>query len=534
MKKFLWFVLIFALAPLGRASSGDEFFRAMEDEMARSKNELRLEGNPDPYYIVYRLKVMHTPFVVKASMGSLYRTQTNARPVVNAGVLLSSGNGKQDSFGVEGNHWFTQRDVGQSYDALRHRLWELTNEAYLAASDLYARKEAYRRRKAQGNGEVDFIPGEQSVYTEEAPRLPSLDKEQLQNFAKALSAKGKNLPLMYDFYVEISPEQTERYFLNNLGGKVRYGWACITATWRAKFRTQTGYNLQLERKIVFDASEDWQPRLEEAVDEFIKHLRQIQTAKMGEAYIGPVLLMPAAAAQMWDRAFVKNMIEFSPIVSSYGTETSGGSFKDKMNLRVVSPEVDVYDKPFLRTYNGQRLKGFTIRDEEGVTPQELTLIKDGFLREIPTSSRPFKKGILSNGHGRSLQEFPREALTNVIVKPHHPLSPKALEDRLLEMCRAQELPYCYIIHDLNEEMLERDMMERIYTSDGHKEPVTGLEIETTFSPRLLRDIRAAGDEATVLNTKQNISIVTPAVLLEEMELVPTDKKPERPPLVPKP
>ena len=78
------------------------------------------------------------------------------------------------------------------------------------------------------------------------------------------------------------------------------------------------------------------------------------------------------------------------------------------------------------------------------------------------------------------------------------------------------------------------MMERIYTSDGHKELVMGLEIETTFSPRLLRDIRAAGDESSVLNTKQNISIVTPALLLEEMELVPTDKKPERPPLVPKP
>ncbi|MBO4674892.1 MAG: hypothetical protein J5601_02245 [Elusimicrobiaceae bacterium] len=534
MKKFLWFVFVLIFSSVGRASSGDEFFRAMKDEMARSKSELRLAGNPDPYYIVYRLKVMYTPFVVKASMGALYRTETNSRPAVNAGVLLSSGNGKQDSFGVEGNHWFSQRDVGQSYDALRHSFWEQTNEAYLAASDLYARKEAYRRRKTTDKTNVDFIPGKQSIYVEEPTQLPPLDKEQLQNFAKALSAKGKNLPMVYDFYVELSPEQTERYFLNNLGGQVRYGWACVTATWRANFRTQAGYNLQLERKVVFDAAEGWQPRLEKAIDEFIAHLQQIQTAKTAEAYIGPVLLMPAASAQMWDRTFVKNMIEFSPLVASDGTETSGGSFKDKIGLRVVSPEVDVYDKPFLRTYDGRRLKGFTIRDDEGVTPQELTLIKDGFLREIPTSSRPFKEGIRSNGHGRSLQEFPRETLTNVIVTPHHPLSQKELEARLLEMCREQELAYCYIIHDLSEEMLERDMMEKIYTSDGHKEPVTGLEIETTFSPRLLRDIRAAGDEPAVLNTKQNISIVSPALLLEEMELVPTDKKPERPPLVPKP
>ena len=356
----------------------------------------------------------------------------------------------------------------------------------------------------------------------------------MQDFAKALSAKGKNLRDVYDFYVELSPEQAERYFLNNLGGQVRYGWAAVTATWKALFRTQTGYNLQLERQVIFDASSDWQPRLEKAIDEFIVHLQKMQSAQTAEAYIGPVLLMPAAAAQMWERTFVKNMIEFSPLVASDGTETSGGSFKDKIGLRVVSAEVDVYDKPFLREYNGWRLKGFTIRDDEGVTPKELTLIKDGYLREIPTSSRPFKKGIQSNGHGRSLQEFPRETLTNMVVVPHHPLSQEALESRLLEMCRAQELAYCYIIHDLSEDILERDMMERIYTSDGHKEPVMGLEIETTFSPRLLRDIRAAGDESSVLNTKQNISIVTPALLLEEMELVPTDKKPERPPLVPKP
>ncbi len=534
MKKFLWFVFILVFVPLGRASAGDEFLRAMKDEMARSKKELRLAGNPDPYYIVYRIKIIHTPFVVKANMGSLYRTETNSRPVVNSGVLLSSGNEKQDSFGVEGNHWFTKRDVGQSYAALRHSLWELTNEAYLTASDLYARKEAYRRRKAAGKTNVDFIPGEQSVYTEEPPQLPALDKEQLQDFAKALSAKGKNLRDVYDFYVELSPEQAERYFLNNLGGQVRYGWAAVTATWKALFRTQTGYNLQLERQVIFDASSDWQPRLEKAIDEFIVHLQKMQSAQTAEAYIGPVLLMPAAAAQMWERTFVKNMIEFSPLVASDGTETSGGSFKDKIGLRVVSAEVDVYDKPFLREYNGWRLKGFTIRDDEGVTPKELTLIKDGYLREIPTSSRPFKKGIQSNGHGRSLQEFPRETLTNMVVVPHHPLSQEALESRLLEMCRAQELAYCYIIHDLSEDILERDMMERIYTSDGHKEPVMGLEIETTFSPRLLRDIRAAGDESSVLNTKQNISIVTPALLLEEMELVPTDKKPERPPLVPKP
>lgn len=535
MKKYILLGILFTAFPLMATPLPDHpFFRAMQDEMQRSLQQLRMEGSPRPYYIVYKVDRNTRPVAVGSVFGEITMRQYNA-PVITTNVLLSVGNQKQDSFGTEGNYWNWHRWVGNSYEDIRHALWDSTNVAYLRASRLYKNKQSYLRKKAVVQPFPDVIPGPQGTHVDEKIPEISVDASALEALAKRLGAQGKKYPFIEQLELWLTPEQYQSFWLNSLGAYAYVNLNFMNVDFDLSWHTKDGFERTISQSWRMNMQEEgWEQTLEKQIDTFLKNAQKMYEAKQGTAYIGPVLLSAPAAARLWQESFVKNMGEFGTLISADGKEKNSGSFKDKLGLRVVAPSIDVYDQPSLRTYNHQILAGFSPLDDEGVVPQELTLIKDGFLRDIPTSSRPFKKGIGTNGHGFAPQGFPREYLTNVVVEPHQPLEEDALEEKLLEMCRAQELEYGYILHGLNEGDNGVALAERIYVADGHKEPVYGLRIETDLGPRLLRDIRGAGKEKAVFKTDNSQTILSPALLLEEMELVPTDKKPDRKPFVPKP
>ena len=50
-----------------------------------------------------------------------------------------------------------------------------------------------------------------------------------------------------------------------------------------------------------------------------------------------------------------------------------------------------------------------------------------------------------------------------------------------------------------------------------------------FRSRALRDILAAGDESDVYS-----NVITPALLVDEIELLPSDRRPDRKPFIARP
>lgn len=534
MKKYILSSLLVISLPLMASSLPDHpFLQAMQDEMQRSVQQLKMDGSPRPNYIAYRVESNDRPSSVGGVFGEPVIVQHN-QPIISTSVLVSVGDNKQDSFGIDGNYWDVQRWVGNSYGDIRHALWTSTNSAYLRASRLYKNKQAYLRKKDIQHPFPDFVAGPQSTFADEKVPEQKIDEAYLKELVKRFGAKGKKYPFMEQFELWLTPEQYKWFWINNLGGQAYINFNVIYVDLDLSWRTKDGFEKTFTVSWRLDAQQDWEQTLEKQLDRVLGNAQKMYEAKKGDSYIGPVLLKATAATRLWQEAFVKNMGEFGTLISADGKEGASGSFKDKIGLRVVSPLIDVYDKPFLRSYNGMVLAGFSPLDDEGVEPQELTLIKDGFLREIPTSSRPFKEGIRTNGHGFAPQGLLREYLTNVVVEPHQPLAEAELEKKLLEMCREQGLEYGYILYSLNADDSGVTLAERIYVADGRKEPVYGLKIETAIGPRLLRDIRAAGDKKSVRNPKEPLSIISPALVLEEMELVPTNKKPDRKPLVPKP
>lgn len=548
MRKFLTlFCLLGVLVPAAAGKPSPKlpdniYFRAMQDEMKRTLQELRAKDSPNPYYVAYKL--MRTVYWEKdASFGELYPSSEAPQTRLDALVLLGIGSDKSDQLGFASDHFYYEpqfiKSVPNSYEGIRRALWERTNAEYLAASDAYVQKQAYKRQKALPDTLPDVTPAPQAAVFEDAEEFSLPDMKKWEETIKKLSAKGKDLSWIENFTVSFKIEREETYYLNSLGGAYQIPFTKTDLKLKARFRNQDGYLQEAEDTIQlagFDAPDE--KALEEKTDAFLVDAAQMYNAYKAEAYLGPVLFRPAAAAQFVQQQFVWNVENVKPLLSNrYENDESSGLFRDKKGMRVISNVVDVIDKPLLREYQGKPLVFMPV-DDEGVPSQNLQLTSQGRLRVLPQTRRPLGENHQSNGHARmNFYTYPRESLTNTFVEPKMPLSEKELEEEFLAVCQDWELEYCYqidVYENINDSLVNRAW--RVYAQDGRKVPAFGLDLRNLYS-RSLRDIIAAGDDKEVIYFQRAYgpsTIVSPSLLLEEIEILPSDVKPDKPPFIDKP
>ena len=561
MKKWLIGVMLGSLCMAGNAAAlpDNMYFKAMQAEMQRSLKGLHRPGVAKLFYIAYKLENIQTGPTVRGSLGALYPS-TRRDDSLTAYVWVDIGTPKQDSLGYQHDAYYAQHayrprretEVSKSYQGLRHSLWFLTDQAYAFASETYQQKQAYRRKK-QTDTKVsvpDFMPQKQGSYNGEIRPLPAYTQagqNELKQWVQELSCKGQEYPFLEQFLVEITPLQREEYYLNSLGGYYQWALPAVRVEWTARFRNQDGFKQQRQQTL-------WLPDLTAASKElvntyntdFLQQLQQLYHAKKGKAYVGPVLLAPAAAAKFMGQLFVENMQHLSPVLSAAGPDPQAGLFGNKENMWVISQVVDVQDKPLWNNYRGTPLWGFAPVDDEGVQAQELTLSFQGRVADFPRSSRPFNnQQVPSNGHARmTYTSLPRERLTNILVRPKEPLGKTELEAQFMQTCQSLDLEYCYILYDLPDNLSEKQEVPwalQVNTKDGTRQFVYGLELDG-LTPRALRDIKAAGNDFTAIPLTPDAfspqlpqqSIVTPSLLVEEWEMVPNQKQPDKAPFVPRP
>lgn len=548
MRKFLTLLcLLGCLVPADAGKPAPKlpdniYFRAMQDEMKRTLQELRAKDSPNPYYVAYKL--MRTVYLEKAaSFGELYPSSEAPQTGLDAIVMLGIGSDKSDQLGFQSDRFYyypgSIRNIPDSYEGIRRVLWKITDSEYLGASDLYVQKQAYKRQKALPDTLPDVTPAPQAAVFEEVKNFSFPDMEKWEKTIKKLSAKGKDLSWIENFTVSFEIKRKETYYLNSLGGAYQIPFTKTELKLKARFRNQDGYLQEAEDTIQlarFDAPDE--KALEEKTDAFLVDAAQMYNAYKAEAYLGPVLFRPTAAAQFVQQQFVWNVENVKPLLSNrYENDESSGLFRDKKGMRVISNVVDVVDKPLLREYQGKPLVFMPV-DDEGVPSQDLQLTSLGRLRVLPQTRRPLGENHQSNGHARmDFYTYPRESLTNTFVEPKTPLSEKELEEEFLSVCRDWELEYCYQIDaydDAAGNLVNRAW--RVYAKDGRKVPAFGLDLRNVYA-RSLRDIIAAGDnqEVTYFHLSYGYStVVAPSLLLEEVEILPSDVKPEKPPFISKP
>lgn len=537
---FCFFAYSLCAAPL----PDNVYFRAMQDEMARTKKELRVKGSAKPFFIAYKL-IEQNSQSFKASFGAPYASDPQPKTSLRALVYLYSGDAKDNSSGFynDAYYYFPVKtfQVPSSYEGIRRALWNGTDLFYARDAATYEKKMAYKRQKNITDGLPDFTKAPQGVFVEEIPAFEGAGAQEYQKVADELSALGKQLPYAELFLVSLNLGRQDFYFLDSEGDFYQYSLPTASLRLRVNLRTREGYKETLTQRIALESGKPLdRADLLQKTQAFAARAEQMYHAKKAEPYLGPVLLEPEAAGGFFNQLFVRGARYSKPLLFEQSeTDPTAGQFKDKLGMRVMSHLFDVYDRPRLRQYQGQPLAAFMPVDDEGVPAQDLQLVQSGKLTALPSTRSPIPGQKQSNGRARMTEwMLPRAGLTQVFFEPKNPSAPAEMENKLLKRCRELELEYCYIFPrfpSIRDGQGELNFAERIYTSDGRKEPVYGLRLEGVTA-RSLRDVLAAGDDAqasyfTDPETDMVVSVVAPSVIVDELEILPTQRKPDRKPFV---
>jgi TldD protein len=241
-----------------------------------------------------------------------------------------------------------------------------------------------------------------------------------------------------------------------------------------------------------------------------------------------------------------------------------------MGARVLPDSFDVVDDPTQKEWRGKALFGSYDVDREGVMAKPLHLVEKGALKSFLLTRQPVRGFEGSNGRAR----LPGRGSTNVadisnlFVSSSETVPAADMKKKLVELIQSRNKPYGIIVRKMDypstatAEELQRLMqgsqgtahpvsmpllVYKVYP-DGREELVRGLRFRG-FNARSLKDILAAGDDATVFDFLDSTApfdlvgyasftteacVVAPSILIDDLELHPVEDELPKLPVVPAP
>jgi TldD protein len=574
----------------------DQTLRAMRAEMARSKTrlELKIPGTDDPvrpYYVEYRLLDLEVREVVAEFGALLTSTHTRNRFMK---VEARVGNYKLDSSNFVSDEGFrgfigSTGSVGidRDYNSLRQDLWIATDQAFKEAVETYSRKRAYLSSLARQSDIDDFSQAEplQQIEPLVAPDWTNRNWDQE---ARDSSAALRAFPQVNESRVTYYLVYATEYLLTSEGTEIRANRSF--AAIEAGLESLADDGMPLNN---FYAAYAPKPADVPGVDAVRKNLNvagselmALRAAPTAQDYTGPVLFQARAAAPLLAQILGPAMngarppLAFQPVMEQLLTGLGGKSdWVGRIGARVLPPSVTLVDDPGAKDFRGAPLMGKFTVDEEGVRAQKVTVVENGNIKELLMSRRPGPDSDKSNGHGRAaFLNDAKPTMSNLFFTSTDTLSPAELKKKFLDECRAEKLPYCIEVRQMDNPSLsllhQEDFSEllasfgggagtgdrlpllvyKVYPQDGREEMIRGSRI-VGLNTRALRNLGGVGNDNFVYNYMQSqvngfagtalgaygsangglpASIVAPSLLFEEVEVRGARGEPKRLPLLPAP
>ena len=524
--------------------AGDKVFSAMKDELSRSMEKLDMDKLGKPYFLAYHVGDGHS-FSVTAGFGAV--ENLNSSDYRRLKVDLRTGSSRFDNSHYAPNVWDGYRAetdwniaLDENYDALRFAVWAATDKAYKKALETLSKKKAFVESKNMEELYDDMTP--QAPYELYRPfAAERLDEALWRENIRKVSAVFLKYPEVKSSSVRLFFDSGGVRYLNSEGSAYKQPSCVGTVSIAASGYAPDGFRLNASHTDNFCLAKD-APALEKLLaraDELGQDLVRRSKSEPIKAYIGPVLFEKDAAGKFFETLLVNNLANPREVWTEknrWSSETMfrrAGELVERVGMRVTSPFLNVVDDPTARYHEGVPLAGFYEVDDEGVPAQKVKLVSKGKLSEYYMSraaTRDFRK---SNGHGRAdFTEYPQGCPANAFIipedNPARVLSMPELKKKFLDLCREQELEYCLLVKGLDN-MYSPFSAWKVYP-DGREEPVHGIEF-TGVGLRALRDITAVSKETYVYNLAWTIpgTIVTPSILVQEMEIKKTEEKPEKKP-----
>jgi predicted Zn-dependent protease len=517
----------------------DQIFKAMLQELDRTRNELQLKGFEKPFFIQYRLEDVDT-FDTRAEFGASEGSSRTRQRV--ARVTVRVGDYKTDSSGQRGDGAVQLVSLSEDPIAIRSALWNATDQAYKNALSAFAQKQA-ELKQVQSPPQADDFSKEKPVVVLEQPRTLVVDETAwVERVARAsglfltdptVKSGAKNVQYSTaGFHARASTQ----WLVNTEGTIVRKsseGYQEVFAV-----GTQAEDGMRLDRSYASSGVAlkdlDTQEAFDKRAVAQIASLSELRAAPLvDEEYHGPVLLSSDASSDVLRALVASGVTATRPRL---GTEArTNGPFASSYHARVLPEFMDVVDDPGLKTFDGKDLVGAYDVDDEGVPGQAVKLITGGKLQNYLLGREPVRDFTESNGHGRAAVAGPaRPAIGVLKITAASGVSDEELNRKLLDMAKDRGLKSAYYVETLGGALLPR-LLYRVDV-DGKRQLVRGAVLDDLDQRALRSSVEAAGKELWVANYMGEVpeTVLAPALLLSDVTVKRANEKNEKLPFCPPP
>jgi TldD protein len=572
-------------------SESDKTLHAMHDELERNRTRLQLPGVEKPFYLEYRLMDLDVR-AVTSSFGALISTSTTRNRFMSVDVRVGDYHLDSSNFisedGFQGFLGSTgEVGIDRDYNSLRQDLWLATDQAYKQAVTQMSLKQSFLRSLTK--------PPEIDDFSQAAPLVkidphaePDWTSRNWEDESRAASLALTNFPHLSGARVNYYMIYVTYYLMNSEGTTIRSSRSLAAIEAALDTTADDGMSLH-DYYAVYVAKPADLPdpsAVGAALAQTGTELMTMRQSPLMQDFTGPVLFDPPAAGSLLAQALAPSLSGARPPLSTMPAfdeiiERMGGrsEWSGRVNTRVLPANVTLVDDPTLKEFNGQPLLGSYDVDDEGVKAQRVELVENGSLKNLLMSRRPGPDFSASNGHARSaLLSDTRPLASNLFLQSNGGLDQAALKKKFLDACRDDGHEWCLEVKSMDNPALSSIRQEdfsdflggiaggvasgeriplvvyRVYVSDGHEEMVRGGHIEG-LQLRAIRNILGIGDDETVFPYMQNTqggfagtalgafgsanggipsTVVTPSLLLDEIEFRGFHGEPRRLPLVPAP
>jgi TldD protein len=506
-----------AMVAAHAAAKGDGLLEALLTELDRSKAQLKMDQVQPPYFVEYRVSEVED-IGAEAAFGALRENQHIHVRVLR--VVVRIGDYKQDSHFGRSQGESSLLPLDNDPIALRHQIWLATDDAYKAAGQGLAEKQAALKQfSVDPNPVDDFAKAPQMIAVEPTVSL-KVDEVGWKKTLEDVTNLYRQYPDAQSVTASARFTAVNEYLVNSEGTVTRSGKTTYSVSLSSSAQAADGMRLGRSPAFMVARAEEL-PTREKLMGEAKKMLDTIvalrQAPIVEEEYRGPILFAADAANDIVASLIGQNVLGQKPQLGKPNRTT--GAFATSYKARVLPNFLSVVDDPTMTEFQGKSLVGSYSVDSEGVKAQTVNAIENGTLANY----------LIGPGSP------PGPSLGVLLVKSSEAQPAEELKKKVVQMVTDQGKEYGYRVETLGPGSSPR-LLYRVYAKDGHEELVRGAVFSELDIRALRSDLIAVGNDPLVSNRTGGAptTIISPSLLFDELEVKRADTSKDKLPDYPAP
>src|SRR6056300_618503 len=204
-----------------------DIIKAMEDEISRSLDSLRIDGLERPYFIEYKFTEIDAQSI-RGHLGSIEASNNNKSAFLSVNVRVGDYEFDNSNFFDVGLGFFGTSDdeegfkrrkvsYNPDYDYIRREFWLATDAAYKQSAELYSKKLAVLKNRLRNDTTPDFSRPSNIEKHNILKELPNFDIDYFTRIIESTSSILKDYHDIFTSGVSIEFIPKREYYVNSEG-----------------------------------------------------------------------------------------------------------------------------------------------------------------------------------------------------------------------------------------------------------------------------------------------------------------------------